>query len=154
LDCYLGFAHLIAAVAVDRLFFWFVFSAMSLFVAFSVFEMRILLMIWKARRADTFNQGWNAQRDEMSKLFVRFYGAMSVGIAVIYLARDAWILLPFFSFFAPQVISDAIRDTRHALTKRYIVCSASCRVVFLSLFLLLIDIFAPQVISDEIRDTH
>lgn len=67
---------------VDPLFNSFATAAFLEFVIFAIFEMRLLLMIWRVRRQDAPDP-W-AQQRELSILYARFYSALLGGIFVSY----------------------------------------------------------------------
>lgn len=50
-------------------------------VIFSIFEMRLLLSVWRARRGGV--DSWTAQR-EISVLYLRFYAGLLGGILLTY----------------------------------------------------------------------
>ena len=66
--------HLTTGIVVEALFNAFATAAFFKFMIFSIFEMRYLLIIWKARRPQGFQEGWNSMRRELSMLYSRFYG--------------------------------------------------------------------------------
>lgn len=114
LDSYLCLVHLTTGIVVEALFNAFATAAFFKFLIFSVFEMRYLLLIWKARRPHGFNDGcasmphntvhtcgnfappdgggltlqsqprWESMRRELSMLYSRFYACLLGGILVIY----------------------------------------------------------------------
>jgi hypothetical protein len=53
-------------------------------VIFSIFEMRLLLIVWKSQRPDAFNNGWATMRRELMVLYSRFYCVLLLGIAVMF----------------------------------------------------------------------
>lgn len=83
---------------VDPLFNAFATAAFFEFVIFAIFEMRYLLMIWRARRASTV-EPWVQQR-ELSLLYGRFYGFLLGGIFIMYnLNRYPLFLHPLLPSF-------------------------------------------------------
>ncbi len=60
----------------------FAVAAFFEFVVFAIFEMRYLLLVWKARRANSLDP-WAAQR-ELSVLYARFYGVLLAGVFLGY----------------------------------------------------------------------
>ena len=56
----------------ESLFNAFATAAFFKFVIFSIFEMRYLLAIWKARRPISSGDGWETMRRELSVLYSRF----------------------------------------------------------------------------------
>ena len=80
--------HIISAVPVYQpLFTAFATAAFLKLVIFSIFEMRLLLMIWKAQRPQAFAEGWVNMRRGLGILYARFYCSMLLGIALAYQVR-------------------------------------------------------------------
>ena len=71
-----------ASIVIEPLFNAFATTAFFEFVVFAIFEMRYLLSVWRARRANALDP-WAAQR-ELSVLYARFYGALLGGILLMY----------------------------------------------------------------------
>ena len=71
-----------AGIVIEPLFNAFATTAFFEFVLFAIFEMRYLLSVWRARRANALDP-WAAQR-ELSVLYARFYGALLGGIFLTY----------------------------------------------------------------------
>ena len=67
---------------VDPLFNAFATAAFFEFVIFAIFEMRYLLVIWRARRGSNV-EPWVQQR-ELSLLYGRFYAILLTGIFMMY----------------------------------------------------------------------
>ncbi|CAH9099231.1 unnamed protein product [Cuscuta epithymum] len=123
MDAYLCLLHLTAGILVESLFNAFATAAFFKFVVFSIFEMRYLLAIWKARRPMNSGEGWEAMRRELSVLYSRFYGILLGGILVMYEFHNflRTILLLLHSFWIPQILTNIIRDSRKPLHPHYIL---------------------------------
>ncbi|KAF8391329.1 hypothetical protein HHK36_023633 [Tetracentron sinense] len=124
MDAYLCLLHLTAGILVESLFNAFATAAFFKFVVFSIFEMRYLLAIWKANRPFLNNgEGWETMRRELSVLYSRFYGMLLGGILVMYEFRNFLrpIILLMYSFWAPQIITNVVRDSRKPLHPHYIL---------------------------------
>ncbi|GBG63151.1 hypothetical protein CBR_g36920 [Chara braunii] len=138
MDAYLCLGHLTAGIVVENLFNAFATAAFFKFVIFSIFEMRYLLAIWRARRPGTFGEGWETVRREISILYSRFYGFLLGGILLMY--QFSWllwyILLLFYSFWIPQIVSNAVRDSRKPLHPHYILGISITRLA-IPLFMLI-----------------
>ena len=121
MDSYLCLMHLTTGIVVEALFNAFATAAFFKFMIFSIFEMRYLLMIWKARRPHGFQEGWNSMRRELSMLYSRFYGCLLAGIVLIYqLQRFSGVLvLLLYSFWVPQIVHNIHHDHRKPLLIRY-----------------------------------
>lgn len=123
MDAYLCLVHLTAGILVESLFNAFATAAFFKFVIFSIFEMRYLLAIWKARRPLNSGEGWEAMRRELSVLYSRFYGVLLGGILLMYEFHSMlpYILFFFYSFWIPQIVTNVLRDTRKPLHVHYIL---------------------------------
>eukprot|EP00475_Leptophrys_vorax_P007491 TRINITY_DN14740_c0_g1_i2.p1 TRINITY_DN14740_c0_g1~~TRINITY_DN14740_c0_g1_i2.p1 ORF type:complete len:539 (+),score=14.62 TRINITY_DN14740_c0_g1_i2:89-1618(+) len=125
MDAYLCLLHLTAGIVVgaESLFNAFATAAFFKFVIFSIFEMRYLLAIWKARRPAQSGESWDMMRRELSILYSRFYGFLLGGILLIYRFSTAlrYLLLLFYSFWIPQIVTSVIRDSRKPLHVHYIL---------------------------------
>eukprot|EP00271_Cylindrocystis_brebissonii_P007345 TRINITY_DN20736_c0_g1_i1.p1 TRINITY_DN20736_c0_g1~~TRINITY_DN20736_c0_g1_i1.p1 ORF type:complete len:732 (+),score=135.19 TRINITY_DN20736_c0_g1_i1:651-2846(+) len=123
MDAYLCLLHLTAGIIVESLFNAFATAAFFKFVIFSIFEMRYLLAIWKARRPTGAGEGWETLRRELSVLYSRFYGFLLGGILLMYQlhAHLRSILLLFYAFWLPQIVNSVVRDARRPLHPHYIL---------------------------------
>ncbi|XVE66182.1 hypothetical protein DITRI_Ditri08aG0060000 [Diplodiscus trichospermus] len=123
MDAYLCLLHLTAGILVESLFNAFATVAFFKFVVFSIFEMRYLLAIWKASRPLNTGEGSETMRSELSVLYSRFYGILLGGILVMYEFHKFFrpILLLFYSFWTPQIITNVIRDSRKPLHPHFIL---------------------------------
>eukprot|EP00252_Welwitschia_mirabilis_P010129 TRINITY_DN23267_c0_g1_i2.p1 TRINITY_DN23267_c0_g1~~TRINITY_DN23267_c0_g1_i2.p1 ORF type:complete len:488 (+),score=77.61 TRINITY_DN23267_c0_g1_i2:174-1466(+) len=123
MDAYLCLLHLTAGILVESLFNAFATAAFFKFVVFSIFEMRFLLAIWKARRPVNSGDGWETMRRELSVLYSRFYGVLLGGIIIMYELHAFLRLILFllYSFWIPQIIMNVVHDTRKPLHPQYIM---------------------------------
>ncbi|KAE8673015.1 RING/U-box superfamily protein isoform 2 [Hibiscus syriacus] len=123
MDAYLCLLHLTSGILVESLFNAFATAAFFKFVVFSIFEMRYLLVIWKASRPMNNGEGWETMRRELSVLYSRFYGILLGGILFMYEFHNFLrpIILLLYSFWIPQIIANVIRDSRKPLHPHYIL---------------------------------
>ncbi|GJP86208.1 hypothetical protein CLOP_g16260 [Closterium sp. NIES-67] len=132
MDAYLCLLHLTAGIVVgaESLFNAFATAAFFKFVIFSIFEMRYLLAIWKARRPAQSSESWDLMRRELSILYSRFYGFLLGGILLnLPLQHGAALpLLLFYSFWIPQIVTSVIRDSRKPLHVHYILGMSATRL--------------------------
>jgi len=131
MDSYLCLMHLTTGIVVEALFNAFATAAFFKFMIFSIFEMRYLLIIWKARRPQGFQEGWNSMRRELSMLYSRFYGCLLAGIVLIYQMQrySGVLILLVYSFWFPQIIHNIHHDHRKPLLIRYIVGMSATRLL-------------------------
>ncbi len=102
-----------AGIVIEPLFNAFATTAFFEFVVFAIFEMRYLLSVWRARRANALDP-WAAQR-ELSVLYARFYGALLGGIFLTYQLQRC-LSLPLFQC-AEAVCVELNMQGRHALVR-------------------------------------
>eukprot|EP00897_Mesotaenium_endlicherianum_P003296 jgi/Mesen1/2995/ME000177S02273 len=130
MDAYLCLLHLTAGIVVESLFNAFATAAFFKFVIFSIFEMRYLLAIWKARRVATAGEGWETMRRELSILYSRFYGFLLGGILVMYHLHGVinYLLLALYGFWVPQIVRSVAADARRPLHPHYILGISATRL--------------------------
>ena len=80
-------------------------------VIFSIFEMRLLLIVWKSQRPDAFNSGWATMRRELLVLYSRFYCVLLLGIALIFQIADwvRYLAIPAALIWLPQIYTNAAK---------------------------------------------
>lgn len=129
-DSYLCLGHLTMGIAVQTLFNAFATAAFFKFICFSIFLMRWMLLIWKARRPSGFSEGWEAMRRELSMLYSRFYGSLLLGIFLLYQMQNhiRFFLFALYSFWVPQIILNAVEDHRRPLLPMYIIGTSLTRL--------------------------
>jgi len=116
MDAYDSFLHLCLGLSAQYMFNTIAVVSLFKFILFSLLEARYLLTIWRARRSEAFNQGWEAVRRELSWLYSRFYGVLVIGMVLIYnnLAHLPWIALGFQAYWVPQIFQDAWQGSRRS----------------------------------------
>ncbi|CDF32392.1 unnamed protein product [Chondrus crispus] len=129
-DSYLCLGHLTMGIAVQSLFNAFATAAFFKFICFSIFLMRWMLLIWKARRPSGFSEGWEAMRRELSMLYSRFYGSLLLGIFLLYQMQNHIRLFVFalYAFWVPQIILNVVEDHRRPLLPIYIIATSVTRL--------------------------
>jgi hypothetical protein len=116
LDSYQCLLHLTAGIVADALFHAFSAAAFLQFALFSVFEMRVMLQIWKARRPNG-EQNWLEIRRDLSALYSRFYGGFLLGFLTMYWlqARPWLIALLTQTYWLPQIVWSAWSNAKKPL---------------------------------------
>lgn len=117
MDAYDSFLHLCLGLSSQYMFNTIAVVSLFKFILFSLLEARYMLTIWRQRRSEAFNQGWEAVRRELSWLYSRFYGILILGMMLIYNNLDnlQYIALAFQAFWVPQIFQDAWQGSRSAL---------------------------------------
>lgn len=131
-DVYVCMLHLTIGVVFEPLFSSFAAIAFFKLILFSAFEMRYLLVIWKARRPQAFNQGgWLEMRRQLGLLYSRFYGCLVVGFFLTYQfrAHAQFLVLGAYSFWLPQAVTSALRDTGDPFSAQYLWGNTALRLV-------------------------
>lgn len=129
-DSYLCLGHLTMGIAFETLFNAFATAAFFKFICFSIFLMRWMLLIWKARRPSGFSEGWEAMRRELSMLYSRFYGSLLFGILLFYQLQShlRFFLFALYSFWVPQIVLNVVEDHRRPLLPVYILGTSITRL--------------------------
>lgn len=118
-------------MVVSPLFGVFVMVSFMHLVLFSVFEMRVMVLIWKARRPQAFSQGWFSIRRELSMLYSRFYCSLMLGIIVLYKLwpNGTALCAVAYSYWIPQIVRNAVNDVRQPLNRAYILGTSASRML-------------------------
>ena len=135
LDAYLTLVYLSASVVLESNFKALSLAAFLKLILFAIFELRLLLSIYKARFPNLFNDGWVAMRRELSVLYSKFYFALIFGVFVIYQLQSfsKFLVLIGMSFWIPQIITNAIRNCKRPFTNSFIFGMSFSRM-FLPLY--------------------
>lgn len=123
MDAYDSFLHLCLGLSAQYMFNTFAVVSLFKFMLFSLFEMRYLLAVWRSRRREAFERGWEAVRRELTMLYSRFYGILALGLMLIYncLSFLPLIALGFQLYWVPQIVHDIRHGTRNALHPGFII---------------------------------
>ncbi len=121
LDATIAITHLWIALVVDELFSWFIIVATIKLTLFSVFELRYVVRIWQARYPQAFFDTFITRR-ETNMMFSKFYCALIFLASLLYIF--GWILpavvFVLYSFWVPQIISNAVYDETNGIGNEYI----------------------------------
>jgi hypothetical protein len=122
LDAYLCLGHLIYGMVVEEIFPSFACVAFLEFMMFSVFEMRLLLHVWKIRNASNNNSSWIALRRELSALYGKFYGGFFGGAFLIYILQNfqTFCVLLLSSYWLPQILWNLYSNSRKPFIPLYV----------------------------------
>jgi hypothetical protein len=117
LDSFACLLHLTGGLMVDALFSSFFSTAICFFVLFSLFEMRWMMLVWRARTPDA---PW---RQELNALQTKYYIALVGAACYVWFAGHSPVALSaaYGSFWTWQIAHSAVTDAVRALTPRYII---------------------------------
>ena len=73
----------------------FAFTAFLMLLLFAIFELRYMLLVWKAQRPEAFSGSWETMRREISLLYSRFYVAVFAGLVLLYQFQSRFDVLLF-----------------------------------------------------------
>eukprot|EP00743_Colponemidia_sp_Colp-15_P004146 GILK01004475.1.p1 GENE.GILK01004475.1~~GILK01004475.1.p1 ORF type:complete len:603 (+),score=82.09 GILK01004475.1:115-1809(+) len=130
LDSYLCLLHLTVGILWEPLFGAFGTAAFFQFVIFSIFEMRYIILIWRARRPQPFADGWHSVRRELGVLYTRFYGMLLAGLFIMYQFQNflPYLIVLLYCFWVPQIVLDAIKGQKNSLHPLYLIGMSATRL--------------------------
>jgi len=118
-----------SALTVYNYFHYFITPAFWYFILASIFETRLILILWKTRYYDQFHNMADLRRGIIS-FYVKFYGLMAlVLIMAYYFVPKPWFILATSFFFIPQIIHNAIRGQKYKFWSHYIICLGVVRIL-------------------------
>jgi len=122
LDAYLCLGHLIYGMVVEEIFLPFACIAFLEFMMFSVFEMRLLLHVWKIRNASNNSSSWIDLRRELSTLYGKFYAGFFGGAFLIYVMQNfqTFCVLLLSSYWLPQILWNLYSNSRKPFIPMYV----------------------------------
>lgn len=128
-DAFLCLMHLTLAIIVGPLFNSFATLACVQFCLFGIFELRMMLLTWRARRRGLVDP-WVLQR-ELTSLYARFYAAVLGSLILCYNFRRYMrvITLLLHGFWVPQILRSGKTDTRPPLLPSYVIGMSLTRLV-------------------------
>lgn len=126
-DTFLCFANLYLALRVDYLFQLIIMPTFFTFILFSIFEIKLLIIIWRARYWNTY-----VTQEQIRRGILCFYFKLYSMIAVFLFLFANFILNNFFlilmSFYlVPQIVHNAIRGGRIDFNKAYMFLMVAVR---------------------------
>lgn len=135
MDAYLCLLHLTTGIIVDPLFTAFAAAAFLEFMLFGIFEMRWLLIAWRAQQGSLLD-AWQSHR-QLSILYIRFYLLLLGAILMSWhLAQYVqWTLFPLCGWWLPQIAMSTWHDSRQPLKPQYVIGTSITRLA-LPLYLL------------------
>jgi len=129
MDAYDSFLHLSISASSRHIFNSFAVISLLKFVLFSLLEVRYLLSIWRRRNHELFLEGWDAARQELARVYTRFYGILVIGLIVICNSLNCLgtIVIAFQGYWLPQILHDIRRGSKSALQPQFILVMSATR---------------------------
>jgi len=125
-------AHLLGCAFLPQLFTAFASIAFFKLVIFLIVEMRYVVVICHSRDPQRFfNGGINQLRQEWALIHLRFYGTLFACIMAVYIFQTHINLLVLlgYCYWVPQIVTNALRESREALHKSYLFGMSAARLV-------------------------
>jgi len=131
-DAYVCLVHLTAGLYIDDLFNSFIMVSFVQFMVFSMFDLRLVLLLWRARRPLDFSSGWERMRSTLTKIYSGFYGGIFLSLAFLYYVRHQMKHFVFllFAFWVPQIIRNVKTGEKFALQERFLYGVTAIRLFF------------------------
>jgi hypothetical protein len=124
LDAYLCLIHLTGAQILGYAGSGVMAVVILKFVAFSVFELRILMLAWKARRTDVADHMYPIA------VYCRFYLVLGTTFFLIIYAVSyiGVVITCFYMFWLPQIVHNAVYRIKRPLRPRFILVMSTTRL--------------------------
>jgi hypothetical protein len=125
IDAYLCLFQLSSAVLAPFAFSSFMIAVFLKFVIFSIFEMRVMIAIWKVRRGPG-----DPDALYFVLLFSRFYLVLASGFFLVFWLQQYFylILLALYSFWVPQVWHSVRNNVRRPHEPRFVAVMSLTRL--------------------------
>eukprot|EP00727_Mastigamoeba_balamuthi_P008361 m51a1_g4147 hypothetical protein (1503) ;mRNA; r:237576-243772 len=124
LDTYFCLIHLVASVVfTEALFYAFATASFLYFIKFSMFNMQFMINTFKARNPQIFNGSYD--------------GFLLSGFLLVFYVKGAFWFVMFvsFSFWVPQIYSNARYGHSKSLMSHYVIMTSVCRLFVPTYFL-------------------
>jgi len=95
------------------------------------FEVKLFVLLWKARNPDAFNNGNERMQREIRCMAFRFLFVMTIGLFVVRLLTSWLPVLSIFAylFWVPQIYESAKNNTKKAMAPWFVVTMSACRIL-------------------------
>ena len=132
LDALICIIHLLLCAFLPKLFAAFASVAFFKLVIFIIIEMRYIVLICHGRDPQRFFAGGaNQLRQELAMLHLRFYGVLFAALFTAYVFQSFfnYLVLLSYSFWVPQIITNAAREVRRPFDPIYLFGMSATRLV-------------------------
>lgn len=120
-DGYFCMVHFFFAVNTDDIFSNFIVPSFAYFFIFSLFETRLVVMIWKAHYFPGSEMTQDQIRSKLVKFYTRFYILLIASWIIIYnfFLNNVFLVIVNF-FLLPQILLQAKNGQYFQMNKQYI----------------------------------
>lgn len=129
-DSYLIMRHSVFALQIEELFFSFSLVLITEFILLSFFEMRLMFLVAKAQHPEHFEGGFDEVRQQLGRLYCKFYLVLFLGVALPFFIRLDWLIFLFHCTWIPQIVHLVMSDTKGAFVKGFVPGISALRLVY------------------------
>ncbi|CAE8637803.1 unnamed protein product [Polarella glacialis] len=131
MDAYDSFLHLSVSSSPIHISNTYNFAVVSMlkFSLFALLEVRYLLIIWRHRHLSLFEEGWEVVRQELSRVYAWFYGALIGGLVFIFYAMEYldFIAIVMQAYWIPQIVHDVRHGSKNSFKLSFIISMSATR---------------------------
>jgi len=128
-DAFICLTHLYLALSIETMFHFFIMPTFWYFILFSIFELKLLILIWRARYYDRYQN-----QEQIRKGLVLFYTKLYAGLFIMLFLLYRFILYNSFIlimslYLVPQIIHNAIRGQRAEFNAKFLFLMVGTRMI-------------------------
>lgn len=128
-DTYICLAHLFTALRIEKLFHFFIMPTFWYFILFSIFETKLLIIIWKARYGNLY-QNEEQSRRALANFYFKLYTGMVIILYLLYeYILSNWFVLVMSLYLVPQIIHNAMKGGRIEFDQNYMFNIIGLRIL-------------------------
>jgi len=128
-DTYICLSHLYLALSMESLFHFFIMPAFWYFILFSIFEVKLLMIIWKAHYYHQSTNNAIIRRAAVSFYFKLYIIIFAVLIFFYKFMRYNAFIIGMSLYLVPQIIHNVIRGGRIRFDENYMFLAIGIRGV-------------------------
>lgn len=134
MDAFDSFLHLGICASSHFMFNTLAFLSLMKFVLFSLFQVRLMLTVWRHWHEELLSEGWEAFRRELTRAYSYFYFVLLGGLLIIFHALDQldFIVLVFQAQWLPQIVFSVKQGTKPSTKPVFLlgIAATRCLTVF------------------------
>jgi hypothetical protein len=128
-DAFICLTHLYLALSIESMFHFFIMPTFWYFILFSIFELKLLILIWRARYYDRYQTNEQIRRG-LVIFYVKLYAAMFTIIFLLYrfILSNAFIVVMSL-YLVPQIVHNAMRGQRAEFNGKFLCLIVGTRIM-------------------------
>jgi len=128
-DIYICLFLLSSSLTDYEFFHYFITPAFWYFILASIFETRLISILWKIRYQDNFHTT-SELRTGIISFYINFYGIMAILLVLAYsFIPETWFLFTSALFLLPQIAHNAIRGEKYKFNSNFIFGLGVFRII-------------------------